>query len=277
MANRLWQHLFGEGLAPTPDDFGAAGIAPENGALLDYIAFRLIELDWDTKGMLREILFSSAYAMRSDVVSHEAGRADPANRLFWRQNVRRLEGEALRDSLLQFCGKLNFVMGGPGFFPELPEEFHGTQDSVGKGWGTSDAAQRSRRSVYAYVKRALPVPLLDAFDAGVRSFPLGQRPVSTVAPQALMLLNDAFVVECSLALAARLEADAGNDRQACIERGFALVLQRSPRNEERAAALALLESLEHRGQAEGFADAEGRALEGFCQCLFNLNEVLYID
>lgn len=277
MVNRLWQHLFGEGLVSTPDDFGAAGLPPENPALLDYLATRFIEQDWQVKVILREILLSNAYGMRSDVAGTEADRTDPANRLFWRQNPRRLEGEVLRDHLLFFGGGLSLEMGGPGFFPELPEEFHQTQDTAGKGWGSSEPNQRHRRAVYAYVKRALPAPFLDAFDAGVRSFAVGQRPVSTVAPQALMLLNDALVLECADALGRRLKAEAGPDAPAQIDRAFALVLQRSPHSFERDSAQNLMDSLKERGEAEGLPDAEHRALAGFCQALFNLNETLYLD
>ncbi|HUF61782.1 MAG TPA: DUF1549 and DUF1553 domain-containing protein [Verrucomicrobiales bacterium] len=277
MVNRLWQHLFGEGLVPTPDDFGAAGLPPENPALVDYLASRLIEQEWGLKAILREILLSDAYGMRSDVAGAEADGRDPANRLFWRQNPRRLEGEAVRDYLLFFSGRLSLEMGGPGFFPELPEEFHRTQDTAGKGWGSSEPSQRNRRAVYAYVKRALPAPFLDAFDAGVRSFAVGQRPVSTVAPQALMLLNDALVVECAGALAARLTAEAGPEEGARIDRAFALVLQRSPQTFERDAARILIDTPKERAEAEGLPDAEHRALAGFCQAMFNLNETLYLD
>src|SRR6185436_9901577 len=164
MVNRIWQHHFGTGLVPTPDDFGQTGVRPTNQPLLDYLASEFEDSGWSVKQMHRLILTSRAYQMSSRADHRRAVELDEANRLLWRQNLRRVEAEVVRDTMLSASGLLNPKAGGPSVFPTLPREVHGTQDASGKGWADSPAPEQDRRSVYLVVKRALKVPILECLD-----------------------------------------------------------------------------------------------------------------
>ena len=275
LANRVWQHHFGTGLVPTPDDFGFTGLPPSHPELLDHLASELVAGGWRLKALHRHIMTSRAYRMSS---RGRAASKDAANRLVWRQNLRRLDAEAIRDSILAISGRLNLARGGPSVFPTLPHEVHTTQDSAGKGWQDSPPAEQDRRSVYLVVKRALKVPLLECFDAANGTAPTGQRPSTTVAPQALMLLNDPWIQDQAAAFADRVAREAGPDPERQIARAFSLALQRRPSPPERRAARSLLKdqaALVAAGREfDPGTDARHRALVSLCRGLLNLNEVL---
>ena len=274
LANRLWQHHFGRGLVPTPNDFGRTGLKPSHPDLLDYLASEFVAGGWKLKRMHKLIMMSRAYRMSSRA-NHQSGRADDeANDLLWRQNPRRAEAEVLRDTVLAVSGALNLKMAGPSIFPSLPKEVHRTQDSEGKGWKESSPHEQNRRSIYIFVKRALIPPILETFDYTATTVPVGERAVTTVAPQALMLLNDSFIQEQGMRLAKRLRQEAGYDRAAQVKRAFALALQRPPTEREKEASLAMLD--DQRRLASG-PDAEQTALRNFCVAMFNLNEFIYVD
>ena len=166
---------------------------------------------------------------------------------------------------------------GPSVFPTLPKDVHGTQDSSGKGWVDSPAEEQNRRSVYLVVKRALRIPLLECLDFANSASPAGTRPVTTTAPQALMLLNDTFVQLQAAALADRLTREAGEQPQAQVKQGFQLVLQRAPTASEMKAAQSFLSDQRERAITEGTAQPERVALKSFCRGLLNVNEMVYID
>ncbi len=277
LVNRLWQHLFGVGLVPTPNDFGRTGLRPTQPELLDWLASEFIEGGWRMKRIHRLILTSDAYRMSSRANRDEALARDEANTFLWRQNPRRLEAEAVRDSLLAAVGTLNLKSGGPSFYPALAQEVHGTQDSAGKGWGESPPAEQDRRSIYIFAKRALVTPLLEAFDCPASTVPIGTRSVTTVAPQSLMLLNDAFVRRQAARLADRLTRECGDDDRRLMIRAFELVLQRAPTDTEIEASQRMLG--EQRQLATGKSPAERDRLAhiNFCAALFNLNEFLHVD
>lgn len=277
MANRIWQHHFGRGIVASPNDFGRTGEPPTHPELLDHLATRLIEGGWSVKTLHREIMLSRAYRMGSRADRPEALARDEGNARLWRQNPRRLEGEAIRDSILAFSGALNPKMGGPGIYPDLPRSVHGTQDSTGKGWGESPPGERDRRSIYLFAKRALTLPLLEVFDVGNAAFPVPRRPVTTVAPQALMLLNDDFVQVQAARLARRLADEAGADPARQIDACFRIVLQRDPRDGERTLALAMLDDQRRLAAEARAADPERSALTRFCVAMFNLNETIHVD
>jgi hypothetical protein len=157
-------------------------------------------------------------------------------------------------------------MGGRGIFPDLPKEVLATQSMPGHGWGQSDPRERARRSVYIYVKRTLMVPMLETFDYTNTSESLGIRPVTTVAPQALMLLNDPFIHEQAERLAARALAETHGDHEAAIARSFALALQRTPTETETRIAKQLLDT-----------QPRDSALTSLCLVILNLNEFVYVD
>ena len=277
MVNRIWQKHFGVGIVPTPDDFGQTGERPTNQALLDYLASEFVALGWSVKRMHKLIVTSRAYRMSSRADNHRALAEDEANTLLWRQNLRRVEGEVVRDTMLAASGTLNLKRGGPSVFPTLPKEVHGTQDSSGKGWSDSPAEEQNRRSVYLIVKRALKVPLLECLDFANSASPVGVRPNTTTAPQALMLLNDLFVQTQAAALAARLTREAGEREEKQIERAFQIVLQRVPAKAELKAALSLLADQRQRAIAERIPEPGRAALTSFCRGLLNVNEMIYVD
>ena len=277
MVNRLWQKHFGAGLVPTADDFGQTGLRPTNQLLLEYLASEFVAGGWSVKRMHKLIMTSRAYRMSSRADNRQALAADEANTLLWRQNLRRVEAEVVRDTMLAVSGLLNPKRGGPSVFPTLPKEVHGTQDSSGKGWSDSPAEEQNRRSVYLVVKRALKVPLLECLDFANSASPVGVRPNTTTAPQALMLLNDTFVQTQAAAFAARLMRDAGEREQQQIERAFQFALQRAPGKFEIKAATRLLADQRQRAVAEGAPDPGRVALMSFCRGLLNVNEMIYVD
>ena len=277
LVNRVWQKHFGTGIVPTPDDFGQTGLRPTNQPLLDYLAAEFVASGWSVKAMHRLIMTSRAYRMSSATDNHAALAADEANTLLWRQRLRRVEGEVVRDTMLAVAGTLNPKRGGPAVFPTLPPAVHGTQDSSGKGWTDSPVEEQHRRSVYLVVKRALKVPLLECLDFANSTAPVAVRPSTTTAPQALMLLNDAFVQAQAAALAGRLEREAGADERKRINHGFRLLLQREPSASELAAAQRLLTDQRRRAAAEGATDAERVAWTSLSRGLLNVNELIYVD
>jgi hypothetical protein len=205
MANRIWRHHFGHGIVKTTSDFGRAGTPPTHPRLLDWLAAEFIENGWSIKKLHKTIMLSQTYQMSSRAENARAGEVDPGNDLLWRQNLRRLDAEALRDTILAISGRLNPKMGGRGFFPRLSGEVLAGQSRPGLDWEISSPEEQSRRSLYAYVRRTMSVPMLDAFDYSNTTSPLSERPVTTVAPQALLLLNDEFMQQQAAAFANRLE------------------------------------------------------------------------
>lgn len=243
MVNRIWQHHFGRGLAKTTSDFGRAGTPPTHPKLLDWLATEFIANGWSIKKLHKTIMLSQTYQMSSRADNARAEAVDPGNDLLWRQNLRRLEAETLRDTMLAISGRLNPKMGGRGFFPRLSGEVLAGQSRPGLDWEICSPDELSRRSLYAYVRRTMSVPMLDAFDYSNTTSPLSERPVTTVAPQALLLLNDEFMNEQAAALADRLENETGgaalprrpND-SAFIRRGFQVAVGREPTKRERQLA-----------------------------------------
>ena len=192
MINRIWQFHFGRGLVATPNDFGKAGMPCSNEALLDWLAAEFINSDWSIKHMHRVIMSSEVYR-RTSWQNPDNQNTDPDNKLFWRQNLRRLEAEAIRDAILKTSGSLNTKMGGRGFFPDFSGEVIAGASKPGRGWGYSKTDEESRRSVYSFVKRTMMVPFLEVFDYSGTEGSIGARTVTTVAPQALTLINSSFV------------------------------------------------------------------------------------
>ena len=237
MVNRVWQHHFGRGIVTTTTDFGRAGMPPTHPQLLDWLASEFIEHGWSVKHLHRVILRSATYRQSSRTENPDALAADPGNTLLWRQNLRRLEAEAIRDTILSVAGTLNRQMGGRGYFPHLGGEVLAGQSRPGLDWDVSTEAERHRRSVYTYVRRTMAIPLLENFDYNNTTSPQGERPTTTVAPQALMLLNDDFLHQQAEALAQRVTRevnDAGGASNATdagprlIQRAYQLALNRLP-------------------------------------------------
>jgi hypothetical protein len=273
IVNRLWQQHFGHGLVRTASDFGAGGEKPTHPELLNWLASELANPDrkvggdaqpWSLKHIHRLIVTSVAY--RQGARGADAGAtADPENKLLWQYPRRRLDGEALRDSMLAVSGQLNPKAGGPSVFPELPAELQ----KAAPGWKPSaDPAERNRRSVYVFVKRNLRYPLFALFDAPDRNETCARRFATTTAPQALTLLNDSIVIGFAKTFAARVTKEVGTDREKVIDRATVLALGRPPTTEERSAMLGFLKR--HTGTA-------AEAVVDLCHALLNVNEFLYVD
>ncbi len=270
MANRLWQHHFGRGLSPTPNDFGRFGQEATHPELLDWLATEFVARNWRLKAMHRLIMTSRAYRMSSRP-PEGALEADPGNELFSRFNMRRLTAEEIRDSVLAVTGRLNLDLGGPGVYPPMPEEVLATASQPDKAWGEATAEEAARRSVYIHVKRSLLHPLLESLDLADTDSTCPVRFTTTQPTQALLMLNGEFMSEQAAVLADRVAMDGGalEDR---VAQAVELVLARRPRTAEIARGVGLVEELE---REEGF-DSEA-AFAGFSLLLLNLNEFVYLD
>jgi hypothetical protein len=224
--NRAWHWLFGAGLVRTTDNFGSTGELPSHPELLDHLATRFTEGGWSMKSLVRAVVLSRTYC-QATTGSAAAAVADPENRLLARQNRRRLDAECLRDTMLAVSGRLTLDHGGPTFPPTLAADYHYQHTDM-------------RRSVYSPVFRNALPELLAAFDFADPSMETGQRNVSTVAPQALLLLNSPFVVDQARAAAARLLATGPADDDGRVVWAYRLALGRAPTPGERRVALRFL-------------------------------------
>jgi len=224
--NRIWSHLFGSGLVRTVDNFGTKGERPSHPQLLDYLAGQLIENNWSTKKLIREIVLSKTYRLSSQVTEQQRKR-DPANHYFAHQNQRRLEAEAIRDAILQVSGQLDLTMGGQTIRAGTKSEYGYTFSS-------------NRRSVYLPVFRNRLHDLLATFDFPDPNLAKGQRNVSTLSTQALYLMNSPFVLEQSRNLAMRL-IEAEPDAHTRIKQLYQLALGRLPSIGESRFAATFLE------------------------------------
>lgn len=232
LVNRVWQHHFGQGLVSTANDFGLAGTPPSDPELLDWLAARFIQDGWSIKRLHKLIMTSETYRLSSDAKNEQAAAVDPDNQLLWRQRLRRVEAEAMRDAVLAVSGELNLAMGGRGIFPRLSREVLAGQSRPGLGWELSPPEEEHRRSVYIFVKRTMLAPILEGFDYTNTAQPVDARPVTTVAPQSLLMLNSRFMSEQSAALASRLRREAGDEPEALVRRAYFTVLGREPTDDE---------------------------------------------
>ncbi len=266
IVNRVWQQHFGTGLVRTPNDFGTMGEPPTDPELLDWLSdWFTHEGGWSLKSLHRLILQSQAWRL-SRATQADRISTDPDNRLFWRQAYRRLEVEALRDSMLAVSGQLNPAMGGRGVFLPIPSaaiEANTDRDAI---WPAVSEAEASRRTVYAFVKRGLVVPLLEVLDLCDTVSSAPRRQVTTIAPQALTLFNGDFVNQQARRFADRLRREAGEAAERQIQLAYQLALCRPATQAERGAALRFLEE---------FPGDRAQALREFCRVLFNLNEFAY--
>jgi mono/diheme cytochrome c family protein len=233
--NRTWRHLFGRGLVATVEDFGTQGDRPSHPELLDWLALRMIDGGWRQKDLIRLIVCSATYQQASSPRADLAGR-DPENALLARQNRFRLEAEALRDGALAASGLLHRSIGGPSFYPDLP-----TRLAVGIRWPVSRGPERYRRGMYIFTQRALPYPMMAAFDAPDSHVTCTRRDRSTTPLQALTMLNDGLFFECAQALGRRIAAWPDHDDEARIERAFVQCLARRPDQVEAARLRFLVE------------------------------------
>jgi len=295
MVNRIWQHHFGEGLVRTPSNFGKLGEPPTHPELLDWLAMEFMDggqgdketggqgdketrrqgdkethqsyqsyksrAEWSVKRMHRLIMTSQAYRMASDDIAANMA-IDPENKLLWRMPRVRLEAEIIRDQILAVAGNLDRALGGPCVYPYIDPKLF--QSSTKRTWPgkPDDDPSTWRRSLYVYSKRSIRYPMFETFDQPNLINSCERRNRSTIAPQALLLMNNNFVIAEAKYFAERLRREAGDDAWAQVERAYRLALGRMPTAFERAKSVKFIQS-----GPSGLAE--------FCQALFNLNEFVY--
>jgi mono/diheme cytochrome c family protein len=254
IVNRLWQHHLGRGIVGTPSDFGAQGERPTHPELLDFLATELIKNGWRLKPMHKLIMMSAAYMQSSDPDSQKVA-ADPENKLVWRRPRMRLEAETIRDVMLAVSGSLDAKPFGP---------------------GTLDPNHK-RRSIYFFVKRSQLVPMMVLFDAPDSLQGQEQRASTIIAPQALMLMNNANIRGYAKSLAARIGPKDGSTLEGAVRAGYLITLARPPRDDELHESTQFVREQMESYQAANKGDAQQLALADFCQVLMELNEFIYID
>jgi mono/diheme cytochrome c family protein len=261
MVNRVWQHHFGEGIVRTPSNFGKLGEPPTHPELLDWLAIEFMNAGWSVKRMHRLMMTSRAYQMASDDIAADVA-IDPENRLLWRMPRARLEAEIIRDRILAVAGNLDRTLGGPCVYPHIDPKLF--QSSTKRTWPgkPDDDPSTWRRSLYVYSKRSIRYPLFEAFDQPNLINSCDRRNSSTIAPQALLLMNNNFVLTEAKYFAERLRRDAGDDARAQAQKAYRLALGRAPTAFELAKTVEFI-----RSGPDGLAE--------FCHALFNLNEFVY--
>jgi hypothetical protein len=265
MVNRIWQFRMGTGLVATPNDFGLLGSRPSNPKLLDFFATEFVARNWSVKAIDRMIVLSSAYRRSTATIAANV-EIDPSNKLYWRMNRRRLEGEAIRDSVLAASGMLKRRLGGPPIRVPIEPEIYDiifTEFEPDNLWPLPlDRSEIYRRGLYLLNKRTVRLPMFANFDQPDAMTSCPVRPVSTHALQALNLMNSDFMTEQSAKLAARVTRECVGDRECAVRRAYKLVLARTPKPVESA-------------MAHDFFRGGGR-LEDFCLAMLNRTEFVYI-
>jgi len=265
MVNRIWAQHFGTGIVKTLGNFGRTGSPPSNPELLDWLASEFVARGWSMKAMHRIIMTSNVYR-QSSTVTPELDKADPDNVLLSRMPLRRMEAELVYDTLLTISGRLDERRFG------LPDPVQVRDD----GLVTPIATQNGwRRSLYTAQRRTEALTLLESFDLPPMSPNCLERNTSTVAIQALHLLNNAMVEKLAGFLAERIRKEAGDDTRKQIERGYWVALSRPPSEEELSASLAAFGKF--KGAEANKETANQRALAAFCHALVNSAAFLYVD
>lgn len=273
MVNRVWQWHFGEGLVRSPDNFGRLGERPTHPQLLDWLSRRFIESGWSLKALHRLMMLSSTYQM-STAWNAEAALADPENRLLWRMNRRRLDAEEIRDALLGVSGSLDPKLGGT-LLLNKNREYVTVSANVNPA-----VYANTRRSIYLPVVRSAIYEVFQAFDFADPSVPNGRRDSTTVAPQALFMMNSAVVSQQSKALAQSLLADGTTDDAARVTRAFERVLGRRSSSDETARGVRYVSQYLDAAKAKDKETKPEHAIQAWqslCRALFASNEFLYVE
>jgi hypothetical protein len=273
MANRVWQWLFGAGIVPTVDNFGATGQKPSHPELLDYLALRFMEQGWSVKSLVRDLALSRAYRQCSDF--NEANfLKDPENRLLWRATPRRLDAEQIRDSVLALSGALDLDRPAGSPVAKAGDGFVGRGVSVNQAILTADS---DCRSVYLPIVRDLVPESLELFDFADPSLMTGQRETTTVPSQALYLMNSDFIIRNAERMADRLVNEFKLSGPQLGQTAFYMAYSRPPTAEEGRKTLAYIERFLAAAKENGMDDTQSRrlALVTFCQSLLSSAEFRY--
>lgn len=270
MANRLWRWHFGRGLVESTDNFGLLGQTPTHPQLLDWLATELERCGWSLKAMHRTIMLSNTYQMSSSEDAEKVA-VDPENRLRWRADVRRLQAESIRDAVLATGGRLDQTLGGS-LLHVGNREFifnHTSKDET--------SYDTQRRSIYLPVIRNNLYDGFSLFDYNAADVVNGDRQSSTVAPQALFLLNSELLIEAAESLADHLQSTGGDDSRR-VTRLFLQTLSRYPETDETESVLEFIDNFAEQSVAEGRSIEEARrdAWASACQSLLICNEFIYV-
>jgi hypothetical protein len=272
IVNRIWQHMTGVGIVPTVDNFGVQGQPPTNPALLDYLAAEFMKDGWSMKRLIRRVALSQTYRMSSKPADAAAEKADPANALMHRMNIRRLEGEAIRDELLAVSGRLDPALYGPSIGVYLTPFMQGRGRP---GGGPLDG--NGRRSVYTEVRRNFLSPMMLAFDTPIPFQGIGRRNISNVPAQALILMNDPLVVEQARVWAKRIVAVPNLTPEQRVAAMYLAAFGRPPEaGESQEAAAFLAEQAKLYGLPADKPTDDERVWADFAHVLFNVKEFVFI-
>jgi hypothetical protein len=267
--NRVWMHLFGQGLVRSVDNFGSLGERPSHPELLDYLACRFVEDGWSMKSLIKTILLSRAYQLSSAYQVVNA-KTDPDNVWHWRMSQRRLDAEAIRDAMLSVSGRLELK----------PPQGSNAGAIPRKGGGGKKAGPVAResyhRSVYLGIPRGAPLhEVLSVFDVANPNLSVSQREVTTVPAQALFLMNSPFVLEQARSMAQRLLGDDKMDDASRVARAYQMAFARPPTDAERERAVGYIrKTLESMSKEK---NAPLSAWASFCQALLASAEFRYVE
>ena len=290
LVNRIWLHHFGKGIVATPGDFGFLGEKPSHPELLDWLATRFVSDGWQMKRFHRLLLSSTVYRQQS-YRRPDIDSVDPENRLLGRMSVRRLEAEAIRDTILACSGILSDKMFGtpvPVTVDDVGQVVVGvdTRDSAGRPTGqvVSISEDEFRRSVYVQVRRTLPLGMLEPFDMATLLPNCELRSNSTVAPQSLLMMNNELVIREAARFADRVRLMAGEDPVSQVNLAWRTAFGCSPTTEQQTSGVAFLAEQTRQiaekipaDQAVKELPASQQSLASFCQALFSANAFLYVD
>ena len=288
LVNRVWHHHFGQGIVRTTSDFGVRGDAPSHPQLLNYLAHEFVQNGWNIKSLHRKILTSAVWQQAStlDAIDERGLELDPANDLLWRMTPQRLDAEVIRDSMLAVSKNLNLQAGGPGFKPYIAPEANLARNIKGTAYPreAKDDATTRRRSVYMFHKRLIPYPMFQAFDRPDLMTSCDRRQNTTVAPQAMVLLNDRFVRAVAHDFATLLLQKSTDDSvppdvalHPIIATAFEISFARMPTQTEREASIQFIQAQARARFERAEQEPHTEALADFCQALFGSNEFIYVD
>jgi len=278
--NRIWQHLFGQGLVSTPNDFGNAGTQPTHPQLLDWLATEYRRLGWSRKAMIRLIVNSTTYRL-SSAANAVPAQEQRSNQLLWRQNSYRVSAEIVRDLHLATSGLLDRTIGRRGIRPPLPAFVTVVGRSV--KWPVSQGSELYRRGMYIFFKRTVPYPMLMTFDAPDATVSCSRRERSNTPLQALTLLNDPVFYECAETLGRQMVELHDDDISAAIDDLFQRCLGRRPVDQERSVLATAYQDLIRLKEDEGKQgvtedeDARLTVMIAVTRIVMNLDEFITRD
>ena len=281
IVNRIWQHLIGVGIVGSSENLGLSGQRPTHPDLLEWLASELVENGWHIKSLIKKIVMSSVYRQASGRdayggdASEEPELVDPGNELLWHGNLRRLESEAIRDSMLVVSGAFQRQMGGR----PVPLQYSKDGTTAFDVDQMDRPLERWRRSVYLFQRRVYHLNIMSVFDQPVVAGATCRRNKSSVALQSLTMLNDDLVLEYADEFAKRVYSITGDVLDDQVEMCFQLALSRSPSSDEIKWCRELLQQQGTLYQKEAISGFEARkkALMHLCRAMFNTTEFLYVE